>query len=396
VIVIDYLAWVTLGDDSFNPACWPDVPGMAAELAALNVTTVVSFYPYFNGGSQNYHQFVDGGMVAVNARTGLRTGYSGCLGGDTVYDPFNASARAALFGVFTRNYPAGWWFWHDCDEPGRDLRQNGQWRFSAGLDVEVGAAWPREHARMAAEGFYARGLSGSDFVTLSRAFYPGSARYSAALWSGDIAPTWASFYQQVRIAQTVAMSGVVLWASDTGGYLQTANTSDPAWRELLVRWTQFSALTPLFRWHGKRLGGEPPDACGPTNGPNEPWAFGDAVLAALRPMFALREGLRGYVEAASVEAAATGMPMLRPLALQFPDDPRAGSRGAEAGFMLGGDYLARPVTELGAREAWVYLPALPRGGAWQYVFNASLRFAGGQNVSVAAPLDEFPLFKRTG
>lgn len=188
IIVIDYLAWVTLGDDSFNPACWPDVPAMVAELAALNVTPVASFYPYFNEGSSNWGAFVGGGRVAVNARTGSPRGFRGCLGGDTIYDPFNASARGALFGVFSRNYLASgpFWMWQDCDEPGRDDAQNGKWRYAAGLDAEVGAAWPREHSRMVAEGFAARGVGGDGFVTLSRAFFPGSAAQSVALWSGDI------------------------------------------------------------------------------------------------------------------------------------------------------------------------------------------------------------------
>jgi alpha-D-xyloside xylohydrolase len=189
------------------------------------------------------------------------------------------------------------------------------------------------------------------------------------------------------------MSGVVLWASDTGGYLG-GNASDPVWRELLVRWTQFSALCPIFRWHGKRLGGEPPDACGPTNGANEPWAFGEGVLAALAPSFALRERLRGYVAALSAEAAATGMPMLRPLALEFPGDAGAASAAAEACFMLGSEWLARPVTDFGARTADVYLPALGPGAWWVNAFNASLRFAGGGVVTIDAPLEQLPLFQR--
>ena len=396
VIVIDYLAWVTLGDDSFNPACWPDVPAMATELAALNVTPVASFYPYFNEGSHNWDAFVGGGRVAVNARTGSPRGFGGCLGGDTIYDPFNASARAALFGVFADNYLASapFWMWQDCDEPGRDTAQNGAWRYpAAGLDAEVGAAWPREHGRMVAEGFRRRGVPGDGFVTLSRAFFPGSAAQSQALWSGDIEATFGALYQQVRLAQTASMSGVVLWASDTGGYLG-GDASDPVWRELLVRWTQFSALCPIFRWHGKRVGGEPPDACGPTNGANEPWAFGEGVLAALTPMFLLRERLRGYVAGLSAEAAATGMPMLRPLALEFPGDVGAASAAAEACFMLGSEWLVRPVTEFGARAADVYLPALGQDAEWVNAFNASLRFRGGAVVTIDAPLEQVPLFQR--
>ena len=108
------------------------------------------------------------------------------------------------------------------------------------------------------------------------------------------------------------LSGVVLWASDTGGYLG-GDASDPVWRELLVRWTQFSALCPIFRWHGKRVGGEPPDACGPTNGANEPWAVGEGGLAALTRMFELRERLREQLRQAGLARPDPDRPHWLPL-----------------------------------------------------------------------------------
>ena len=79
VLVIDYLHWVSLGDDSFNPHCFPDVPAMVAELNSMNVTPVVSFYAYFNKGSANYDRFVKGGMVALNQNRSPN-GFNGCLG----------------------------------------------------------------------------------------------------------------------------------------------------------------------------------------------------------------------------------------------------------------------------------------------------------------------------
>ena len=119
-----------------------------------------------------------------------------------------------------------------------------------------------------------------------------------------------------------------------------------------------------------------------------------SLLAALAPTFALRERLRSYVAALSVEAAATGMPMLRPLALEFPNDPGASTPQAEACFMLGSEWLARPVTDFGARAADVYLPPLPAGAQWVNAFNASLRFPGGGVVTIDAPLEQLPLFQR--
>ena len=398
VIVIDYLSWPVLGDDFLTPACWPDPGAMFAELRSAGVETVVSFYPYQNEGSANYAALVPA-LSAVDM-TGARDAYNGCLGGQTLYDAFNADARAATFGLWTAGYGRFnvSWAWHDCDEPGRDTTRNGRWRFAAGTDTEVGPAWAREHSRTMFDGNARIGLNASTFVTLSRAAYPGSWALGAALWSGDVGTTFATLAQQVRIAQSVAMSGVALWASDTGGYLG-GNTSDPVWRELVVRWTQFSAVCPLFRYHGRRLGEPPGDiaTCGPTHGDNEPWQFGDAAYEAIVPTMHLRESLRGYVMSTNAATAATGLPMLRPLALAFPDDPLAADVRVEGSFMFGDALLAQPVTDFGARSADVYLPRVAAGQNWSYWFDRTLAWpGGGVNVTVRAPLNEFPLFVLSG
>ena len=421
VLVIDYMSWPVLGDDYFSPACWPDPAGMLARITAMHpgVQLLISFYPYQNTGSSHYDEFVGGGLSAVDL-TGAVNSYAGCLSGQTLYDAFNPAARAATFGAWTAGYGKYGisWAWEDCSEPGRNLARNGRWHFTAGTDSEVGPAWTREHARTMFEGntAAAAAVASGDvsysatapvasagaaaplpFVTLSRSFYPGSASLGAALWSGDVATTFASLHAQVRVAQSAAMSGVHLWSSDTGGY-QGGNASDPAWRELIVRWAQFSAVCPLMRFHGKRLGGDATNTqCGPTNGDNEPWEFGDTAFSAISRMWALREDLRPYVEAASALTAATGMPMLRPLALAFPFDPAASTPFSEAAFMFGPSLLASPVTVAGAVTATVYLPRLANtSSAWTYYFDrARVWPGGGLNVSVGTPLDEFPLFELT-
>ena len=65
---------------------------------------------------------------------------------------------------------------------------------------------------MVANGFAARGVAGDTFMTLTRSAFPGSVAQSIVLWSGDINATFDSLYQQVRVVQTVAMSGVPHWA----------------------------------------------------------------------------------------------------------------------------------------------------------------------------------------
>ena len=397
VIVVDYLTWRVLGDDTLTSECWPDPAGMAATLSKANITLMFSFYPYQNNGSRYYDAFVSGNLSAVNV-VEPGASFGGCLNGETIYDPFNADARRATFDAWNVGYrryaaaaaPNSVWMWQDCSEPGRANGRNGQWHYAAGMDSEVGAAWPREHARTVSERVPPAGVA----LTLTRSFYPGSNIHGVVLWSGDIATTFESLAYQVRIAQATAMSGVALWCSDTGGYTG-GNASDPVFRELIVRWTQFSAFTPIFRFHGKRLGGDAPDQCGPTNGDNSPWSFGDEAFTAIRSVMLLREMLRGYVMDAHAEVVRSGLPIVRPLALAFPADVRAADAVNEGAYMFGGDYLVAPVTAAGATSMNVYLPRLPSGSSWRYYFNTSATpYPSGESVTVQTPLEEFPLFVR--
>ena len=117
----------------------------------------------------------------------------------------------------------------------------------------------------------------------------------------------------------------------------------------------------------------------------------DAIVAALT----LRESLRPYVLSLSAEAAATGVPIARPLALEFPTDAASATEAVAArSFMLGSDWLVCPVTTYRAATWSCYLPPLPGGAAWTYWWNGTAVGGGGRTVTTATPIGEFPLFRR--
>jgi alpha-D-xyloside xylohydrolase len=397
VIVIDYLSWDILGDDTFTSICWPDPASMTKELSESNIEVLVSMYPYQNQGSKHYDEFVP--TLSAKDLTGAVNSFNGCLQGETIYDAFNPDARAATWNAWQEGYGRYniSWMWQDCSEPGRDLRLNGRWEFSAGTDAEIGPAWTREHARTVAEGAASIGKNASTFVTLSRAAYPGSWMFGTALWSGDVETTFPSLAAQVAVAQQASMSGVALWASDTGGYLG-GNASDPQWCELAARWTQFSLFSPIMRFHGKRIGGDHPTECGPTNGVNVPWLYTPDAYLTIAPLLRLRETLREYVAITNLQVVATGLPMIRPLALAFPHDPESFTTYAEATYMFGDIFLVAPITKLGARSAIVWLPRVGSGKMWVDFFDNSTSWqSGGFNITVDAPYPaidgRFPVFK---
>jgi len=253
-------------------------------------------------------------------------------------------------------------------------------------------AFPRMHHQGGYEGMLSVNYSVGDFVFLSRSAWAGSQRYGAAVWSGDINSTFAELATQVGVAQGMAMSGIYLWTTDVGGYAN-GDPEDPVFRELIVRWYQFGAFCPLLRTHGKRTGGPPADVCGDTNGPNEVWEFGQRAYGAITTMLHIRENLRDYVYTHFMESVQFGIPLLRPMFLQFPDDATCQTPQVEDQFMFGPDWLVAPVTVYQARSRSVYLPTLHLNQTWTHFFT-NQNHVGGHRVVIATPLESFPLFFR--
>jgi alpha-D-xyloside xylohydrolase len=145
---------------------------------------------------------------------------------------------------------------------------------------------------------------------------------------------------------------------------------------------------PLFRLHGFR---EPRLPLGPemTGGPNEVWSYGEEAYATIVEVLRLRERLRPYIMEQMRVAHEQGLPPMRPLFVDFPEDEASWSVSDQ--FLLGPDLLVAPITEEASREREVYLPA---GTDWLDPYTGEAR-AGGTTVRAAAPLDHIPVFVRS-
>jgi hypothetical protein len=106
----------------------------------------------------------------------------------------------------------------------------------------------------------------------------------------------------------------------------------------------------------------------------------------------LREELREYTSQINKEAALTGMPMIRPMFLQWPLDAGCSGADVEDQFMYGSRWLVAPVTAYRTTSRSVYLPALGPAETWVYYYNMSEVGQGGGRVSMPTPIGEFPLF----
>lgn len=392
VIVCDFFHWTHLGEWRFDPEEWPDPAGMVRELDELGVKLMVSVWPSVGPASENYHPMLDRGLFIgsdygpVAHADWPDKGLGAYSAQVAFYDSTNPEARDYVWERLRRGYHelGITVFWLDASEPELKPGHQTGLRYHAGPGPEVANLYPRENARMVHDGLRAAGETG--IISLNRSSWAGAQRYGAALWSGDIGTDFATLRAQIKAGLNVMMSGIPWWTTDIGGF-HGGDPDDPAYREVLVRWFQYGTFCPLFRLHGFR---GPSQVLEPamTGLPNEVWSYGDEVYPILVDHLHLRERLRPYVMEQMRAAAATGLPPMRPLFLEFPEDERAWE--VDDAFLLGPDLLVAPVTAAGARERTVHLPA---GARWTDAWTGR-EHPGGRTVTVAAPLERIPLFVR--
>ena len=393
VIVADFFHWTHLGEWRFDPAEWPDPAAAVAELASYGTRLMVSVWPSVSPLSE-YHAEMErrGFLIGTEFGPVAHADWPDKGVDNTVqvafYDATNPRARDFVWSKVRESYlDAGIEvFWADACEPELKPGYPANLRYYAGAGLEVGNMYPRENSRMFYEGMHAAGKP--DVVTLNRSAWAGSQRYGAILWSGDINTDFATFRKQIASGLNTALSGIPWWNTDIGGF-HGGDPSSPAYREVMVRWFQFGAFSPIFRLHGFRQPALPfsPQV---TGAPNEIWSYGEEACEIMASYIALRERLTPYILAVMDQAHETGLTPIRPYLLEFPEDPKSWT--VDDAYLFGRDLLVAPVLEAGARSWDVYLP---KGATWRDAWTGE-EHEGGQTVTVPAPLDRIPLFLRDG
>lgn len=218
---------------------------------------------------------------------------------------------------------------------------------------------------------------------LSRSGGAGIQR-AAAVWSGDNAADWETgLKQNIPMGSAMSISGVPFNGHDVGGFFGYPNPTDPVDPELYTRWMQFGTFTPFFRQHK--------DGGGVRNYPRaEPWGFGQNVEDISRKYIELRYRLKPYLYSLFYQAHTHGAPIQRPTLFDFPQDDRTWEQ--DYSFMFGPSILVSPVTESGVTRWSTYLP---EGTKWTHYWDGR-SYDGGQDVTVSAPLEQIPLFLKSG
>ncbi len=321
-----------VNDWDFNPQTFP--PGSLDAMHRMGLHFVGIRKPRVNGANQDYARS-QGWVISA---------------------PFGTDLR---FDLPVARY---WWWSHHVP------------LVRAGVD-----GWWNDEAEQTPDEFFQmsqaewegwRAMSDRRAWSLNRAFSPGMQRYGAACWTGDIDSSWDALANQPGTMLNWGLAGMPYTGQDIGGFQSTPTP------ELYARWIEEGVFVPVMRAHGTH------------DSPRWPWAFGDDVLAATKKAIELRYRLIPYFYTFAAQTAATGVPMMRPLFLEFPEDAKTFNMEDE--WLMGDRLLAAPVlTQGGARD--VYLPA----GRW-YDFNTGDPISGGRTLHLQVPLDAIPAYIRAG
>ena len=395
VMVVDWFYWTRMGQMDINPAEFPDPDGMNKQLHDMGMQSIVSIWPRYETSGRYFNELDAKGYLLKDKD------------GKTVDGlPFRSDRTGGLLDA--TNPKARQWFWEKSrdnilahgfdypwlDETEPDLVPDGHF-YSIGSGDRYHNLFPLLHV----EGFadHMRAWKPDRRVLiLSRAAYLGAQRTGALFWSSDVNATWEALARQVPAGLNMTASGIALWGNDIGGWQAIPAASgathppllDPSdardvvganadYPELLTRWFEYGTFLPTLRLHGQRRHADI-------------WSFGKEAETVMARYDRLRYALVPYIYSQAKRMHDTGAPFMRALWMDFPHDPNVADIGTE--YMFGPAFLVAPVTAQGATTKDVYLPA---GTDW-YDFWTDAKFAGGQWIKAAAPVDRIPVFVRAG
>ena len=205
-----------------------------------------------------------------------------------------------------------------------------------------------------------------DAVVFARSATVGCQRFPVH-WGGDCSATYESMAETLRGGLSLSFCGFAFWSHDISGFEQTATA------DLFKRWTAFGLLSSHSRLHGNESY-------------RVPWNFDEEASEVLRFFTELKFTIMPYIYRLSIEAASVGLPLMRPLVLEFPDDPACAYLDRQ--FMLGDSLLVAPIFNDTGTVSY-YLPI----GKWTNIISGEV-IEGGKWQSEKHSYFSLPLLAR--
>jgi alpha-glucosidase len=306
--------------------------------------------------------------------------------GPSVFPDFTRAATREWWGGLYKDFIADGFagFWNDMNEPAvfetptktmplDNIHRIDSDDFTArdATHAEIHNVYGMQNTRGTFDGM-ARLRPGVRPFVMTRASYAGGQRY-AVTWTGDNSSTWDQLRLCIEQLTNLGLSGFAYSGCDVGGFVGGASP------ELLTRWYELAAFTPVFRNHSAN---DAPRA--------EPWVDGPAHLAIRRRFIEERYRLMPYLYALADRNSRTGDPIMRPLFYDYPDALKLDCDQALT-FSVGRDLVvAAPARAESPRAQAICLPA---GGWYDYWTGLPV---SEHRLTVTPQLDALPVFVRAG
>ncbi|XP_058382643.1 neutral alpha-glucosidase AB isoform X1 [Diceros bicornis minor] len=368
---------------TWDPSRFPQPLTMLEHLASKRRKLVAIVDPHIKVASgYRVHEELQKRGLYVKTRDG--SDYEGwCWPGAASYPDFtNPIMRAWWANMFSfENYEGSapnLYVWNDMNEPSvfngpevtmlKDAQHYGGWEHR---DVHNIYGF---YVHMAtADGLVQRSGGVERPFVLSRAFFAGSQRFGA-VWTGDNTAEWDHLKISIPMCLSFGLVGLSFCGADVGGFFKNPEP------ELLLRWYQMGAYQPFYRAHAHL-----------DTGRREPWLLPSQYHDMVRDALNQRYSLLPFWYTLFYQAHREGIPVMRPLWVNFPQDVTTFSIDDQ--FLLGDALLVHPVSDSGARGVQVYLPG--QGEVW-YDSHSYQKHHGPQTLYLPVTLSSIPVFQRGG
>ncbi|WP_280883288.1 TIM-barrel domain-containing protein [Streptomyces pseudovenezuelae] len=375
-------------------AKFPDPKGFFDWSAAQGLHNTLNTHPSILSGDPQFAQAqatAKGKLHKGGCASAANAGPGDCYTFDWG-DPDQLKAYMDLHQTMDQQGNDFWWPDWCCDNsqsslPGvtPDAWINQQYATDADKSIGRGFVVSRAYGSLQAGGY-----SGQQALPTG----PWADKRTTVHFTGDTASTWGTLKAEVGYTPgEAAATGMSAISHDIGGHNDTTNltgsetytsggttqTTHKLPDDMYARWVQLGTFQPIDRLHSN-------------HSDRLPWQYGTAARASADKFLNLRENLVPYTYSLAQQAATTGVPVTRPMYLEYPNEPQAyATSGSE--YFYGPDMLVAPVTTPGTTattSVW-----FPPGSDWTDYFTGKT-YAGGTTQSVTTGLDTMPVFVKAG
>lgn len=339
------------------------------DLARDGVKTVLVTEPFILTTSNRWQEAIEKGVLAKDSLGDPYT-YDFYFGNTGLIDIFDPGAQKWFWNIYeelTEMGVGGWW--GDLGEP--EVHPEGLIH-ATGTANEVHNIYGHYWAKLIHEGYEEAFPQQRPFI-LMRAGAAGSQRFGLMPWSGDVNRSWGGLKPQPEISLQMGLQGLAYMHSDLGGFAGD-NLND----ELYVRWLQYGVFQPVYRPHAQE------------EVPSEPVFREPRTKELSKKAIELRYKLLPYNYTLAFQNSTEGLPLMRPLFFEEPDNFRLYSIAGT--YLWGENFLISPVLRENIDQQEIHFP---KGSNW-YDFYTGEKYRGGETKNVQLKEEYIPTFVRGG